>query len=121
MIYTRTFTAEAALTAHRLVRPGAGADTVTPATAVTDRIIGVYVGPSDAAINDQVEVCLLGECHLNVAGAIGKGMTLTTNATSQGVNAAPAAGANNRTIAWAIDAGTDVTIRVFVVPGWIQG
>jgi hypothetical protein len=48
-------------------------------------------------------------------------MTLTTNANGQGVNAAPAAGTNVRTVALALQSGTDSFIPVLVVPGWMQG
>jgi hypothetical protein len=121
MIYPRFGVAQGAITKFRLVKWGTLDDTYAQASAVTDRIAGVYLGPSDAADGDSIEICMLGECFLEVSGAIGRGMTLTTNASGQGVNAAPSAGTNNKTAAMALQSGTNSVIAVVVVPGWMQG
>lgn len=115
------YTAEGAITKFRFVKFGSTDSQVIQASAVTDRIVGVYIGPSDAANTDSVLICELGECFLEVDGAIGRGMTLTTDANGKGVNAAPAAGTNNKAGARAQISGTSTTIRVLVVPGWFQG
>jgi hypothetical protein len=113
--------AEGAITKNRLVKFGSSDTQVIQSSAVTDRILGVYIGPDDAVDAAAVDVCVLGECNLEVSGAIGRGMTLTTNASGQGVNAAPAAGTNNKAAAMAMISGTSTTISVFVSPGWYQG
>lgn len=121
MLYTKPFTAEGAITKLRLVKFGSTSTQVIQASLVTDRIAGVFVGPSDAVNGDAVEICMLGECNLEVSGAIGGGMTLTTNASGQGVNAAPVAGTNNKTVGMALISGTNGVITVLVCPGWTQG
>lgn len=122
MLYSKTYTAEGAIPKFRFVKFGAAASSVLQATAVTDRIIGVYIGTTDAVAGDSVEVCLLGECMVTAGGSIGRGMTLTTDATGQAVNAAPAAGANAKTAALALDSAASGTqVPVLVVPGWYQG
>jgi hypothetical protein len=116
------FTAEGAIVKRRFVKFGSSDSKVVQASAVTDRIIGVYSGGADAADTEEIEVCLLGICFLEVSGAIGRGMSLTTDADGKGVNAAPAAGVNNRIAAVAMQSGTNAVIRVFVVQGgWMQG
>jgi len=122
MLWQKTGTAQGAITKNRIVKFGSADDTYAVATTpATDRIAGVFIGPSDAADSDTIEVCMLGECNLEVSGAIGRGMSLTTNGSGQGVNAAPVAGTNNKIVAMAQISGTDTTIPVFVVPGWFQG
>ena len=121
MLYSDRFVAEGAITKNRLVKFGSTDAKVVQASTVTDRIVGVFIGPSDAADTDAVEVCMLGRCNLEVSGSIGRGMTLTTNANGQGVNAVPPPGANNKVAAMALISGTNTTIPVLVYSGWIQG
>lgn len=122
MLYARTFIAEGAITVNRLVRFSPTVEgQVVQSAAVTDRIAGVYVGPGNAANGDTVQVCMLGECNLEVSGAVGRGSALTTNASGQGVTAAPAAGTNNKIAAVALIAGSSNTIPVLVVPSSFQG
>lgn len=115
MLWSRPYTATGAITKNRLVKYAADDTHVSQASAVTDRIVGVYIGPSDAADGDAVEICLLGECNLEVSGAIGRGMRLTTNSSGQGVTAE--SGGSSRTCAVAMIAGTNSTIPVFVQLG----
>jgi hypothetical protein len=121
MLYSRPGTAEGAIAKFRLVRFGSTDAQFVQAAAVTDRIAGVYVGPADAADGAAIEVCLLGECFLEVSGAIGRGMTLTTNASGQGVNTTPPGAQNNKAAAVALISGTNTVIPVLVVPHWYQG
>lgn len=121
MLYSRGYTAEGAIPKFRIVKFGTTDTAVTLATLATDRIVGVYVGPDDAVDTQAVEVILLGECLMEITGAIGRGMSLTTNASGQGINAAPAAGANTRIVAIALISGTNANIPVFVAPSWYQG
>lgn len=121
MILARPFTASGAITAHRIVRLSSES-VVAQAVNATSRLIGVYTGPSDAAdASTGNVVCLLGECLLDTAGSVNAGDLLTADANGKGIVAAPAAGANNRIIAVALVGGTDLTIRVLVVPGMMQG
>ena len=121
MLYSRVFNAEGAITVCRLVKFGSSDTQVSVATAASDRIAGVYLGRGDAVDGQAIEICMLGECTLEVSGTIARGMTLTTDALGKGINAAPAAGANAKTAAMALQSGTNTWIPVFVCPGWTQG
>lgn len=122
MIIVKPYTAQGAIPKFRFVKIGASASQVQLAVAASDRILGVYIGPDDAADGEAIEVCHLGESWLTVGGTIGIGMSLTTDANGQGVNAAPVAGANNKTGAIALQAGgSGGILLVIVVPGWYQG
>lgn len=95
---------------------------VSQASAATDLLIGVYVGPADAVTTSTGNVvCLLGECRLEVAGAVTRGQLLTSDGDGKGIPAAPSAGVNSRIVAMALMSGTDTTIRVLVIPSMMQG
>jgi hypothetical protein len=121
MIFSKMYTAVGAIPKFRLVKYVTSDTQVTLAVAATDQIIGVTMGPSDAADTDQVEVCLLGECFVEVSGAIGRGGVLTANASGQGVPPSVTVGVNSRIIGWAMISGTSTNIPVFVVPSHFQG
>lgn len=121
MLYSKGYTAEGAIPKFRIVKWGTTDTAVTLATLATDRIVGVYAGPDDAVDTQAIEVILLGETFMEVSGAIGRGMSLTTNASGQGINAAPAAGVNTRIVALALISGTNANIPVLVAPSWFQG
>lgn len=121
MIAQRQYTANGSIAARRIVKFDASDTTVVQASAVSDQLLGVYIGPADAASSDLVDVCLMGECLLDVAGAVGRGVLLTCDSNGKGVQAVPAAGVNNRIIGEALQTGTDTTIRVLVFPSMMQG
>ena len=118
---TKRYTADGAITTRRLVKRGASDTQMAQASAVTDLIVGVYLGPGDAANGDTIDVCLLGECTLEVTGSVSFGSLLTTDSNGKGAVAAPASGVNNRIAAMALQAGTNTTVRVLVLPGMVQG
>lgn len=118
MIVSDHFLAQGAIPKQTFVKWGSVEQSVTASTAVTDRIIGVHVGPGDAIDGATVEVCLFGRTSLLVSGAIGRGMSLTTSATGLGINAAPSSGMANKVGAIALQSGTSILIPVFVIPHW---
>lgn len=121
MIAQKQFTAKGTINGRRIVKFDAAENEIIQASAASDRLLGVYLGPGNAATNDLVDCCLLGECLLDVAGAIGRGMLLTADSNGKGVQANPSAGVNNRVIAMALQSGTDITIKVLVLPSQLQG
>lgn len=121
MIHAEPFIADTTIAAFRIVKFSATSN-VTPATSVTDRLLGVSLGPGSVSTGNTVNVCMSGKCFLEVSGSVGRGAPLTTNASGQGVQAAPASGANNTIIAIALEGGTTGSIiPVFVTHGWLQG
>lgn len=121
MIAVKTFVAGGSLTANTLVRYDLSSATVVTATSVSDRILGVYIGPGPASATDEVDVCMLGQCQLVVSGSVGRGAPLTTNASGNGVFANPAPGTTNTVAAIALEPSSGGTIPVFVVPSRIHG
>lgn len=121
MILQRQYDAAGAITARRVVKFDTTDTTIAQASSVSDRLIGISLGPDDATVADPVDVCMLGECMLDVAGAVGRGALLTVDSDGKGVQANPSAGVNNRIVAMALQTGTNTTIRVLVLPGMLQG
>lgn len=94
---------------------------MSAASAGTDALIGVSVAAADTDDGDHLNVCLLGECYLDVSGAVVRGALLTSDGDGKGVTAAPSAGVNARIVGLALTSGTNTTIRVMVLPGMVQG
>lgn len=96
----RGYTAQAAVGAYLIVKPGAADQTCVVAAAATDLLIGT----SDSLAKSTGEVVdvacgELGEVLLG--GTVTRGQPLTSNASGQAVVAAPAAGSNVRIIGFA--------------------
>jgi hypothetical protein len=122
MIAVREYTAgSGGLTTCRIVKPGASNVAVLQASAATDKLIGVHLGPGTVAEAAQGQVCLLGECRLEVSGTVNRGDLITSDADGKGITAAPSAGSNVRTIGWCMQTTTNGVARVFVTPGVMQG
>ena len=118
----KSFVAEAVIAAARIVKPGAAAYGVLQGAAATDKIIGITTEVSADAVGERVDVVLDGIADLKLGGTVAAGDLLTSDATGQGVVAAPAAGVNNRIIAVALIAGVSGDIiPVSVEPGSVQG
>lgn len=117
----KSFTAAAAISAYRIVKFSA-ADTLTPATAVTDSMVGVCsdVAP---ALGERFDAVLLGIAFVEAGAAIALGAMVTCDGVGRGVTAAPAAGVNNRVIGVALEAAAAAgdVVRVLLEPGVMQG
>lgn len=118
----KTFTAEAAITKHRIVKFGAANGQVLQAAAVGDAMFGA-AAELDVAINDRVDVQVAGIAEIEAGAAIALGALVTSDAVGRAVAAAPVAGTNNRIIGTAM---TDALalgdiIPVLLAPGQIQG
>ena len=118
---TKSYTAEGAIAANRIVKVGANDYGVLQGAAATDKLIGVTT-EIDAASGERVDVVLEGIADLKIGGAVARGDLVTSDATGQGVTAAPAAGANNRIIGVALISGANGDIiPVKIAPSSLQG
>lgn len=118
---TKSYTAEGAISANRFVKVGAADYGVLQAAAVADKIIGIST-EIDAASGERTDVVHEGIADLKLGGTVARGDLLTSDATGQGVVAAPAAGTNNRIGAMAIISGVSGDIiPVKVIQGTFQG
>lgn len=121
LVAVRSFVAEAAILANRVVRFGASDDNVLTAGAVSEQLIGVVEGVSPA-IGERVDVVMTGIADLQLGGTVARGSWVTVDAQGRGVAAAPAAGVNNNVIGMALQSGVSGDIvPVLITPGRIQG
>lgn len=121
LILSKNFTAGAAIPAYTLVKFSA-AETVVPATSATDSIIGVNLDVAPA-INERVDICLIGLAYIVAGAACSLGALLTSDASGRAIPAAPAAGSNVRVIGLALEAATAAgdVIRVAISQAMMQG
>ncbi len=121
-IIVKNYVAGAALTDNQLVKFGATDDTVVPAAAATDSIVGVVDQTNGAAIGKRVDVVLFGVSDIKAGGAITRGALLTSDANGAAVAAAPAAGANARIIGVALSSMVSGDIMpAYINPCVMQG
>jgi len=117
----KSYTAGADLTAYRIVKPGAADGVVIPSAAVSDLLIGVT--NDVAALNgERQDVIHMGIADITLGGNVTRGNPVTSDSVGRAVNAAPAAGANNHIIGFALISGVlgDI-VPVLLSPGRIQG
>jgi hypothetical protein len=117
----KSFTAAAVIAPYRIVKFSA-LDTVTPATAATDSLIGVN-SDLTPAIGERCDTVMLGIAFIEAGAAIAQGAMVTADAVGRAVTAAPAAGVNNRVAGVALEAASAAgdVIRVLLEPGVMQG
>ena len=117
----KAYVAGGAINPYRIVRI-TGADTVEQAAAVLNTLIGVN---TDLPIvsGERVEVMMQGIAWVEAGAAIAVGVPVTSDSSGRGIAAAPAAGANQRIIGFALDAAVAAgdQIRVLLSPGQVQG
>lgn len=117
----RNYTAGAAISPYRIVKPGANDGEVLPAAAATDSLMGVCesVGP---ALGERCDVVKIGIADVEYGGAVTRGQPLTADASGRAIAAAPAAGANVRVIGFAEVSGVLGDIgSVLLSPCVMQG
>lgn len=118
---TKAYTAEGAIGANLLVKPGAADFGLLAAAAVGDLIIGVSTEIA-AASGERVDVIHAGIADVKLGGTVTRGNPITSDASGQGVAAAPAAGVNNRIVGFALTSGVSGDIiPVMLDLGYIQG
>lgn len=112
--------ADGAITEGQILKPGASAGDVAPATAATDKVIGV--ASHSAADNASVRVQYMGRAKLIAGGTIAAGDLLVAGAAGVAVVAAPAAGVNNRIIGIAYEAAVAGDLfSAMLAQGSVQG
>ena len=118
----KNFDATAAVPARTIVKPSATAGGVQPAAAATDKLLGISTGV-DSAAGARCDVILSGAADVVAGGAVAAGDLVTSGADGKAVAAAPAAGANARTVGTALTAAVAAgdIITVLVAPGSVQG
>lgn len=118
---TKSYLAEAAISAARIVKVGANDYGVLVAVAVADKIIGIST-EIDAASGERIDVVHEGIADLKLGGTVARGDFITTDASGQGVTAAPAAGTNNQIVGKALISGVSGDIiPVLIAPSMLQG
>jgi Uncharacterized conserved protein (DUF2190) len=118
---TKSYTAEGNIPANRIVKVGANDFGVLVAAAVSDKSIGIST-EVDAVSGERVDVVLSQIADLKLGGTVARGDLLTSDATGQGVTAAPVAGTNNRVVGVALISGVSGDIiPVMIAQGTFQG
>jgi len=120
-LLTKNFTAEGAITKHRIVKFGTADGSVIQAAAVGDAMFGVNA-ELDVVADERVDIHVVGLVDVEYGGVVTRGDLLTANASGQAVAAAPGAGVNSRIIGIALLSGVagDV-VGIQLAPGRIQG
>lgn len=120
---TKSYLAEGAISANRIVKVGAADYGVlqAAAAAVTEFLIGVST-EVDTVSGERIDVVHEGIAEVKLGGTVARGGPVTSDATGQGVAPAPAGGTNNRIIGFALISGVigDV-VPVLLAPGIMQG
>lgn len=117
----KSYKAEAAVTANRIVKFGTADNQVVQAAAVGDKSIGVTTA-LDTDIGDQCDVVKVGPAEVRLGGTVTRGDRLTSDANGKAVAAAPGAGTNNYIVAIADASGVlDDIIPCTVLPSVLQG
>ena len=103
-LFSKSYNAGGPLAPNTIAKIGANDYDVLQAAAATDTILGVTTEISSAT-GERVDVVLQGIVDLKLGGTVTRGALLTSDASGNGVAAAPAAGVNNRIVGMAIISG----------------
>ena len=117
----KTYVAEAAVAAYRIVKPGAADANVVPAAGVNDALMGIN-GAIAGDINKRADIIHSDIADVEYGGPVTRGDWLTSDVSGKAVTAAPAAGTNNNVIGRALVSGVLGDIgSCLICPGRIQG
>ncbi|ARO88174.1 DUF2190 domain-containing protein [Nitrosospira lacus] len=120
-VLTKSFKAEAAISAYRIVKFGTADNQVVQAAAAADFSVGVSTAVAPA-INERCDVVMSGLAEVEFGGTVTRGGPVTADASGKAVAAAPAAGANARIIGFAhVSAVSGDIAPVLLAPGLMQG
>jgi hypothetical protein len=118
---TKSYTAEGAIAANRIVKFGSNDWGVLQAAAAADALIGITT-EIDAASGERVDVVHEGIADVKLGGSVTRGGPITSDASGQGVAPSPAAGTNNRVVGFALISGVSGDIiPVMISLGSFQG
>lgn len=121
LILTKCYDAGGALNANSIVKFGAADLQVFQAAAATDKLMGVTTEISTVS-GDRVDVVLLGIAEVKLGGTVTRGDRITSDASGNGVAAAPSAGTNNWVVGTALISGVaGDLISVIIGPTTFQG
>lgn len=111
----------AAITAYTIGKFGADDDTMGPAAAATDSLVGVFQHGTSGS-GEEVRIMLSGISKVKAGGSITRGDLVTSDGTGQAVSAAPGAGTNNRIVGIAVaSASSGDLVPVLIAPSRPQG
>lgn len=118
----KNYDAGAAIEPHRIVKFDSSDFTVIQAAAATDALIGVLADPKQVASGKRADVIHAGIADVELGGTVTRGDPVTSDADGKGVQASPAAGANNDIVGRALKSGVSGDIvPVLVSVGLMQG
>ena len=120
----KAYNAAVDISPYLIVKFGANDYDATLAAASTDSLVGVSGGNGGvgAKAGQRIDVIHEGIAYVKLGGTVTRGDFITSDASGQGISAAPAAGVNAQVIGKAIVSGVlgDV-IPVLLQIGRIQG
>ncbi len=106
---TKSYLGSGAIAANSIVKFGAADDTMSPAAAATDLLVGISnelgLSADDVSKGNMVDIVLEEIAELKLGGTVTRGQKLTSDASGYGVAAAPVAGSNVHIIAIALRSG----------------
>ena len=121
-VLIKTYVAEAAVSAYRIVKWGSADGQVLQAAAATDKPVGVADNIGQATVSGRVDIIRQGIAEVQYGGTVTRGDLLVSDANGKAVVAAPAAGTNNQIIGRAEKSGvTDDIGEVMLAAVSTQG
>jgi Uncharacterized conserved protein (DUF2190) len=120
-LFSKSFNAGGPINANSIVKAGANDYDVLQAAAAADKVLGVTTEIA-ASTGERCDVVLQGIVDVKLGGTVTRGDPITSDASGNGVTAAPSAGTNNRLVGFAIISGVvgDI-IPVYLAQGSLQG
>ncbi len=117
----KQYTAETAVGANLIVKPGSTDDYVVQAAAATNLLMGIS-GNIAAGAGERIDIIKRGIADVIYGGTITRGDPITSDANGKAVTAAPATGANVRIIGFAEVSGVSGDVGfVRISQGSLQG
>lgn len=98
----KSYVAEAAVTAYRIVKPGTSDGNVVLAAAAGDAAMGIADNLGQATVGARVDVQQEGIGEVEAGAAITRGALLMSDASGRAITAAASAGTNVRTVGVAL-------------------
>ena len=123
ILFAKSYNAGGAINANSIVKAGANDYDVLQADGATAaaKLLGITMEVA-AASGERVDVVHCGVADVKLGGTVARGDPITSDASGNGVAAAPGAGTNNRIIGIALISGVSGDIiPVLVAPSMLQG
>lgn len=123
ILLAKSYNAGGAINANSIVKAGANDYDVLQADGPTAaaKLIGITTDIA-AASAERVDVVVAGIADLKLGGTVARGDPITSDASGNGVSAAPGAGVNNRIVGIALISGVSGDlIPVLINQSMLQG